>query len=91
MEGHDLGLVVLHNDNENETELASQNGEFYDIFDRTHASLSLPTALPQLPQYNFEHQIHPAVGHRVDFPSIFQVNIHYEPYYAPFPVCDGPA
>jgi hypothetical protein len=45
VDGHDLGLVVLHNDDENKTESDSHNGEFYDIFDRTHALISPATAI----------------------------------------------
>ena len=86
VDGHDLGMVVLHNEDENKMDLDSHNGEFYDIFDRTHALISPATAIPQLPHYTFEHQIHPEVGHRVDLPPIFQIHIHYEPFYAPFPV-----
>jgi hypothetical protein len=71
-------MAVLHNNDENTTELDSHNGDLYDIFDRPHALLSPANALPQLPHYNFEHQIHPEVGHRTDLPSIFQISIHYE-------------
>jgi hypothetical protein len=60
VDGHDLGMVVLHNEDAKTTELDSHNGEYYDIFDRPHALLSPAIDPTQLPHYNFEHQSDPS-------------------------------
>jgi hypothetical protein len=42
--------------------------------------------LAMLPQYDYTHSHHPEIGTREGLPPIFQIHVHYEPYYAPFPV-----
>jgi hypothetical protein len=46
----------------------------------------LTSDLATLPRYDYNHSHHPETGTRDDLPPIFQIHVHYEPYYAPFPV-----
>jgi hypothetical protein len=87
---HDLGLTGLHNEDDQQTDLASQQSEFYDIFERLIVQPPLDAASTALPRYDYTHVRHPEVGTREDLPSVFQIHVHYEPYYAPFPVTVRP-
>jgi hypothetical protein len=79
--------MVLHNDDDDKhTDLTPSPSEFYDIFSRP-LTATPPTSAPVWqPRYEYVHSLHPEIGTRDDLPSIFQIHVHYEPYYAPFPV-----
>jgi hypothetical protein len=86
VDSHDLGLMVLHNDNDKQIDSAPSTSEFYDTFARPHIMTPPTSALDMLPRYDYVRSHHPEIGTREDLPPIFQIHVHYEPYYAPFPV-----
>ena len=38
-----------------------------------------------VPRYDYEHVPHPLVGN-MEYPNLFQIFIHWDPLYAPFPM-----
>ncbi len=87
VDSHGIGMVVLHNDNDDkQTDSTPSPSEFYDIFTRPLTATPLTSAPVLQPRYDYVHSLHPEIGTRDDLPSIFQIHVHYEPYYAPFPV-----
>ena len=77
VDDHDMGCVVFDNDD--------TQTEIYDIFDRTRVPIPTATAYRIWPTYDCQHVNHSEVGTRADLPSIFQIQIYYEPYYPTMP------
>jgi hypothetical protein len=75
------------------TQWTSDNGDFGFMLQDNNAPNNSPAvadsstvdSAPFVPRYNYEHVQHPLVGTPA-YPYLFQIFIHWEPLYAPFPV-----
>ncbi len=65
-------------------------GDFGFMLQHNHDTNGSFSSLPEeqnlfVPRYEYEHVTHPLVGN-TEFPNLFQIFIHWDPLYAPFPM-----
>jgi hypothetical protein len=80
-EHQDISFVLLHNAHSTEESSSSSTNQPLQSDD----SASLPI-VDSWPTYEYTPPSATLAGTRADLPLLFQINIHYDPHYAPFPI-----